>query len=188
MDRKVLILVIGALLAVLFLSTVGSFYTGYAVLGQSRPTLQDYPYPFIKNNVPNSLYIVIPYNADYQEYSAATVIAKSLKEINPIPPQIVADKELPEGQHNLILIGTPCDNELIARELNTNKCNANLRPGEGLLKLINKDRTSVLIVSGHSSDDISKSSLVLSYYKFYPLRGSEIKIAGKIGSLTLYYH
>ena len=49
MDRKTVIVVIFLFLAVLFVSTVGSLYTGY-VIAQSDITLSNYPFPFLKNN------------------------------------------------------------------------------------------------------------------------------------------
>ena len=51
MKRKSIIIAISFFLAILFLSTIGSIYTGYATLDQSRLTLKYYPYPFVKNNV-----------------------------------------------------------------------------------------------------------------------------------------
>ena len=188
MTRKTVAILIALFLCVLFLSTFGSFLTGFAVLDNEEITLKNYHYPFIKNNVPNSLYIVIPYAGEPEEYAAYTRIARSLKLTNPLPPEIVTDKEVPEGAHNLIIIGDPCNNELIAKELNTNKCNIDLRKGEGLLKLINHDRTSTLVVSGYSPDDITKASVVLANSNFYPLRGKEIRVVGKVGSLSLYYY
>src|SRR3989344_1394552 len=178
MKKKVLIIIVSLFLAVLFLSTVGSIYTGNVVYTPDKTTLENYPYPFIKNGVPNSLYIVIPDFPEMNEYQAAGKISRSLKNANPIPPTIVRISDLPEGYHNLIVVGNPCDNSIIAQLLKTTKCTGKLNEGEGLIKLVNSDRTNTLIVSGYSSDDLYKAALVLANYNVYPLLGKEIVISG----------
>ena len=181
MDRKAIIFAIAAFLAVLFVSTIGTSLTGFTVLDQSQITLEDYPYPFIKNNMYNDIYIVIPYNYDAEEYTAALRIANSLQTTQPLLPKIVTDKTLPEGEHNLIIIGNPCNNELIAKELDTNRCSLGLDINEGLVQLINHKRTSSLVISG----DSDKASRVLTS-NFYPLIGTRVIVTGT-KSLSLAY-
>ncbi len=173
MIKKAIVLAIAVFLAVLFLSTIGSFYTGYAVLDQSS-TFKNYPYPLVKNSVPNDVYIVVPDNLKSEYDKSASLIAQSLKGSNPIQPKVVTVNSLPEGDHNLILIGSPCNNKLIAKEMPLNSCDLGLSGGEGFLKLVNHEKYSIVIVSG----DINKASNVLSRYNFYPLRGTEIRITG----------
>ena len=187
MEQKGVIIVL-LLLATLFLGTVGNFYTGNAVLNPSDLSLKNYPYPFIKNNVPNSLYIVIPYDYSYAEFDAARQISASLQGLNPLPPQIVTLKELPEGEHNLILIGNPCTNPLIADELATTDCHSGLEYGYGLLKLSNNERNSVLVVAGYSNDDLKKAVNVISNPNYYPLNKNAVLVSGNIGYLTLDYY
>ena len=189
MIKKVILIVAALFLTALFLSTIGSFYTGYSVLNQKEITLKNYPYPFIKNFVPNDVYVVLPYDSRYEEYNAAINIARSLKGTNPLlqAPQIVTINEIPEGVHNLILIGNPCNNQLIAKELSTDECNLGLQKGQGYLKLINHEKSSTLIISGYSIKDIPNAVSVIVNNNYYPLRGNEIEVSGT-KNLVLNYH
>ena len=173
-------------LIALFLATLGSLYTGYSVLEPNQLTLSNYPYPFVKNGVTNGVYIVLPYDYTYSEYNVAEQIATSLAGSDPMPPTIVTDNEMPMGDYNLVLIGNACNNQLIFRELNTMNCNLNLLSGQGLLKLLNHDRTSTLIVSG-DSEGMMKAVVVLNNYNFYPLTGREVIVEGEMGNLVLNY-
>ncbi|MBS3168623.1 hypothetical protein J4216_05845 [Candidatus Woesearchaeota archaeon] len=181
MIRKVAIIVIGLFISILFLATFGSIYTGYTILEQKDITLGDYPFPFIKNNIPNQLLIVIPDDYTFQEYDAAIKISESLNINTQLSSNIIPVSRSPKEEYNLILIGDTCTNKLIAKELKTNNCN--LVSESGYLELINKKRTSTLIVSG----DIEKASTVLANYKFYPLRKNQITISGPMNSLILDY-
>ena len=188
MIRKAIVIVGSLFLAILFLSTIGSFYTGYAVLNQEDLTLQHYPYPFVKNNVPNDVYIVIPYDYSYSEFKVAQDIAESIKGKNLVSPSIVTDINVPQGEHNLILIGNPCNNDLIQELLATFECNSGLEEGQALISLINNYRTSTLIISSYTSEDLEKSSVILSNYNFYPLMKKKIIVSGGIGNLVLNYY
>ena len=181
MDKKVVMLSITAFLAVLFLTTIGSSITGYSTINQAQTTLKDFPYPFIKNNAYNGLYIVTPDNSNAEEQAAALKIAQHLKTTQPLLPKIVTISTLPKGEYNLILIGNPCNNELIAKELNNNRCSLGLNTGEGLIQLVSHRRTSSLIVSG----DVEKASRVLAS-NYYPLIGTNIIVKGG-KSLSLEY-
>ena len=161
------------------MSTVGSFITGYSLLDQSEITLRNYPYPFIKNNVYNDLYIVIPSTYEPESYAAANKIAQSLKETKSLLPKIVSTEEVPQGEHNLILVGNPCSNKLISNELNTNKC---IITENGMLKLINHEMSSTLVITGN----LEKAARALSNYRNYPLRGDTVVVSGT-ESLTLTY-
>lgn len=187
MDKKVWVVGGGLFLIALFLATLGNFYTGYSILEQDKISLQYYPYPFVKNNVPNNVLVVIPYDYTYDEFNAANEIATSLKGKNLAAPLVVTDKEIPSGEHNLILIGNPCNNVLISRALATVDCSSDLESGQGILKLINNDRTSTLVVSGHDRNDIHKALIVLTNYNFYPLMGESILVEGEVGNLVLNY-
>ncbi|MBI2148673.1 hypothetical protein HYU23_03255 [Candidatus Woesearchaeota archaeon] len=66
----------------------------------------------------------------------------------------------------------------------TVECDLGLEEDQGLLILINYDRTSTLVVSG----DLTKAGLVLTNYNFYPLMKKIIIVDGEIGNLVLNYH
>ncbi len=187
MNKRNVVIIASAFLLLLFLSTIGSFYTGYAVLDQEDITLKFYPYPFIKNNVANSMYIVVPYHADQDHYRTARLLATSLKLHHELSSQIITDKEVPEGIHNLILLGNPCTNEFIAKELATDQCDLGLEENEGSLQLINHQRSSTLIVSGNNVEGMMKAAHVLTYYRFYHLFGNKITVSGKEDNLVLNY-
>ena len=187
MDQKKVVIGIGAVLIVLFLATIGSFFTGYAVLNQKELTLENYPCPFIKNNAPNNLYIVTPVSPNAEETQAAKNIANSLERTKLMHVQIINDKEIPQGIYNFILIGNPCDNELVAQQLETDKCDLGLNEGDGYIKLVNADRASTVIISGYNSNALLKAATVISNYKFYPLRGTQIRVYGNPQSLFLDY-
>jgi hypothetical protein len=166
---------------VLFLLLLGNVFTGMTVKDINSLTLKDYPAPFIKNNAPNNLYIIIPSSASDLEKDSALKIAQSLDINPPIHTEIITDKEVPKGLVNLILVGSPCNNEQIAKELEINKCNP--WSESGFIKLINKGKTSMLIISG----DLKKSTKVITHPNFYPLRGNEILIKGEENLLLSYY-
>ncbi|MBI2148672.1 hypothetical protein HYU23_03250 [Candidatus Woesearchaeota archaeon] len=88
MNKKAVVIFVALFLSVLFLSTLGSVYTGNVVLQQTEITLSNYPYPFVKNNVPNDVFIVIPYDYSYDDYSTAQFISNSLKGNNLLGPEI----------------------------------------------------------------------------------------------------
>lgn len=180
MDKKPVIFVIALFIAILFLAAIGPVFTGYLVLDQSEITLKDYPYPFIKNSGYNGLYIVLPENYNPNEYSAAIRVAENLQTTQLLLPKIVTDKTLPEGEYNLIIIGNPCNNEIMASELNTNSCYLVSRD-QGLIQLVNHERTSSLILSG----DSYKAARALAG-SLYPLLGTRIVVSGE-KSLTLHY-
>ena len=191
MDKKLFIYSLGAVLAILFLSTIGTLYTGYAVLPQSDLSLKQYPFPFLKYGSYNDLYIVISDGATIDELDAASNIAQNLKGSLPKSASIVTVSKAPDGDHNFILLGDPCTNKLMADVLKTNDCNPfNLNNGEGLLLLKNSQRTSTLIVSGYDLQGILKASKVLSNYNTFPLKENKVIVSGnlnKLLSLSLKY-
>ncbi len=182
MNEKKIVLVAFLFLAVLFLSTIGSYWTGYAVLNQQDLSLKNYPYPFIKNNGYNGLYIVIPEQSTLDEQQAASTIAKGLQSTAQLPPTVTTPSNLPEGNHNLILIGDPCTNSLIGSTLQTTDCTLNLKEGQGYLKLINYDRTSTLIVSGYDETSIKKAANTLFNHNMYPIKGTEVLVSGNVNN------
>jgi len=176
------------LLAVLFLATIGNGIVGYAIYDPQYTDLSHYPYPFIKNSGYNSLFIVVPENPTLTEIEAANNIAKSLQLTKPLPPQIIKPSQL-KSKANLILIGDACTNELISTFLKTNSCTLNLKPNQGLLKLL-PGKTSVLIVSGYDLENLGKAANVLAHYGSFPLKENQVIIEGtsdNIYSLGLIY-
>ncbi len=183
MSKKIVIYIVIAFMAVLFLSTIGTLYTGYATLKQSELTLKHFPYPFVKYNNYNNLYLVVSDDATLDELEIASGIAQSIKGTIPLPPKIVTESNLPEGLHNLILIGDPCTNKLISKELGISKCNLGLNTNEGILLLNNHDKISILVVSGYNINGIAKASKVLQNYNTFPLKDNKIIINGNVNNI-----
>ena len=115
-------------------------------------------------------------------------IAESLKGNNLVAPSIVTDKEVPEGNHNFILIGNPCNNNLIANELATLDCSLDLKKGQALITILNHQRTSTIVLSSYNSEDLEKAAIVLTNYKFYPFMKNKIVVSGDVGNLVLDYY
>jgi hypothetical protein len=189
MNKKVGIIAIAIFLAVLFLATFGSFYTGYVVLDQKDISLQNYPYPFIKNNAQNALYLVEPISPTIEESSGIRRISDSIRPNtkNYRPTMRIYKPHQVPTESNFILIGNPCDNSLIAKELKISSCKSNLEKDQGLIKLINKERTSILIISGESDEGIRKAVKVLTNKNLYPLTGNQILVNGDYENPQLVY-
>ncbi|HIH25867.1 hypothetical protein J4476_01880 [Candidatus Woesearchaeota archaeon] len=173
-------------LALVFISTFGSLYTGNVVYTGDKITLANYPYPFIKNNNYNSLYIVLPNSYTLDEFEAANNVLNGIKLSDVIEPKIVTVSDLPQGEHNLILVGDSCTNSLISYYTQSKDCSLGLKSGEGLLQLFNNDRSSVLVVSGYDLESIKKASKVLSLYHAYPLRNKKVIVSGNSESIYGY--
>lgn len=188
MKNKSVLIALFMFLAVLFLTTIGNSIVGYSIFDPSTTTLKEYPYPFIKNNGYNNLYIVIPEKSTLTEKQVSQNIAKSLQSTKPLPPKIIRPSEVPRFRNNnLILIGDACTNSLIAEILKTNKCTFNLRRSQGLIKLV-QGKSSTLIISGYDLKSLEKSGRVISNYNSFPLRGTELSVEGNsqnLLSLTL---
>ena len=178
MNEKHILLGVLLFVALVFVSTFGSIYTGNVVYTGDKITLANYPYPFIKNNNYNSLYVVLPNSYTMDEFEAANNIVNSIKVSDVVEPKIVTVSDLPKGDHNLILVGDSCTNSLISFYTQTKDCSLGLKSGEGLLQLFNNERTSVLVVSGYDLESIKKASKVLSLYHAYPLRNKKVIVSG----------
>ena len=187
MQKKSIIIALFIFIAVLFLLTIGNGFVGYSIYDQQYTELQHYPYPFIKNNNYNSLYIVIPQYSTLTEKQSAQKIAKSLQLTKPIAPKIVKPSELPQGNYNLILIGDACTNDLIKSFLNQDGCTLGLKKEQGLIKLLS-GKKSILIISGYDLKSLDNAASVLANYGSFPLTGTDVIVQGNsdnIYSLSL---
>jgi len=189
--KRGIIIAVFAFLAVLFVSTIGSSLTGFAVIGK-KPTLSEYPYPFIKNSVCNGVAFVLTDRYDHATYRAALAIERSLKaETRNLIKQTTCAKRytrqnIPDGEFNLIVIGNPCTNGMVADALKAKSCSIEsigLKEGEALIQIINHRRTSTLVIAG----DAEKAAKVLADYRLYPLKGEKVIVSGTGNSLRLKY-
>jgi len=192
MNRKAVVLVIVTFLAILFLSTVGGVFTGFATYMGGETNLKDYPFPFIKNSY-NKLLIVTPNNPTSTEFLAANKIAQSLKTYSkqPLLPKIVTDewfkaRDYDLESYNLILIGKRTNNKIISKFLAQNpKILLADNSDDGSIIIFNNKRlvkSATMIVSGN----VEKAADVLANFKNYPLKGNSISVLGT-KSYTLNY-
>ena len=187
MDKtRVFVFTVFFMLGVLFLSTIGSYWTGYSTLSNEEITLKHFPYPFIKSSNYNNLYIVIPDESTLEEQNTAYKISKSLQYSRLLPPQIVTLSNLPDVNNNLILIGDSCTNNLIRLFVFSEDCTFNLKKGEGMLKLVQREKYFGLIVSGYGLNEIGVAGNVLVNYGAFPLKGREIIVKGSSNDISAY--
>ncbi len=175
---EVTIVVVFLLLATIFVSSFGPVITGHIVLDSAKVTLADYPFPFIKNNYYNDVYIVLGNNHSPDETFAANDIAYGLKGLRAVLPPVILESEVPEKAHNLILIGTPCTNSMVANFLGTNNCNA--VQNAGVIILDNQERSATLVATGRTSEDVRRAALFLRYIDLYAPLGKHALVHGSI--------
>lgn len=151
--------------------------------------LDSYPYPFVKNNQFN-------FQGVYGEKSPGSDIAAfsdifaglAVNAPTDKPKSLMNPNELLDYNQNLIILGNPCDNSLVKSYLNYDNCKEfPYDKGEAIIKLIQKDKKSILIVSGATPDDTLMAAKVLSNYIDYALKGDFIVVKGSISSLKLEY-
>jgi len=192
--KKYVIMGISLFLATLFLATIGNLYTGYSAYKvDGTYTLEDYPTPFIKNNIYNGLKIVLPIRFSTDELNAANKLAYSLQKGRPLPPDVVLPvkygqfkylSKWDEENGNLILIGDACTNDVIRKYLNGLKgCTFGLHNNQGYINLI-REKTrygttrQLLILSGYTLKDLNNAVEVMANYEAYPLKGNTVIVSG----------
>lgn len=87
--------------------------------------------------------------------------------------------------HNdAIIVGTPCNNEWIAKLKGSKSCESayDIKMGDAVIEYIRKNSNNYVIVTGYTSHDVKKASSVLADYWEHPeLNGYQVNIrAGRI--------
>jgi hypothetical protein len=175
--KRVTISVITVLLIIVFIVELGNNITGYSILNR-KIDLSSYPLPFVMNNLYNDLYIVVPDSYNFNELVAADKIALGLQDGRLGKPIIIKENQIPQGTHNLIIVGKACDMQLISESFRTSECTSSLDENKGLIKFIDVGTKKYLIVTGYSDEDILKAATILRNYKTYDLYGKEIIVSG----------
>lgn len=180
MTNKTTLLVIALFLAFLFVVSFQPIITGNVVYSWDNVDLSNYPFPFIKNNYYNDVYIVVGNGHNADEMFAAYDVAYGLQGLRSKLPAIIVENEIPANAHNLILVGTPCTNTLIAEFLETNDCDS--IADNGIVSLSYNDRKARMVVSGRTSQDVRKAALFLRNYPLYAPKGNVALIEGSISN------
>ncbi len=141
-----------------------------------------------------NLYLVVGYNAKPQSNLAANDIATGLVENGyDIQDVMKLDSEVKDlSENNLILVGNSCDNTLIGQltgwvppqAICEGGFSMGLGPGQGMLKLYQKEGKKQLLVTGYDEKGIRNAAIVLRFYPHYQLinqlvSGNELIIEGE---------
>ena len=178
LKNEVIIAAVFLFLAVLFVFQFQPIITGHVVLDPNKVSLEDYPFPFVKNNFYNDVYIVLGRKHDSAETFAANDIAYGLKGLRGVLPPVVLETDVPANAHNLILVGTPCSNTMVANFLGSDDC-SNFKDA-GVVILDSKDRSASLLVSGRTSEDVRRAALFVRYIDLYAPLGNIAFVHGSI--------
>lgn len=179
MKHKITWAVIGLFLAVLFIVSFQPIITGYSILDVAKGDLSSYPYPFVKNNLYNDVAIVLGDDYTDEDLFAAWDVAYSIKGLRPVLPEVITERELAGREvHNLILVGTPCTNPLVAKEIGTSKCED--VEHKGLVALDVQERGSKMIVTGRTGKDVRLAAIFLLNNKLYAPMGNIVKVIGSL--------
>ncbi len=139
--------------------------------------LSNYPEPFIVNERYNNLTVVIGSGDIPPNSYAATQIILGMP-TNQGDSNSFLDTQISNLNRNMIIVGTPCTNMLVARFLETQNCNVNLNSGEGLIKLMKNERNTILIITGYDSKEIKNIGDILRNYQKYNLEGDTLIVKG----------
>lgn len=145
--------------------------------------LEDYPQPHVRSGVYNTQ-IVTGVSGTSSDVIAAIEINEYLNDFAQVPlGSTVLDNEVADKERNLILIGSPCDNKLMAQMLgNPIPCDAGMPEIGGVLHIINYKTYSHLLVTGKDPDDVRRAARALREYDTYEdyLYSKTVKIEGSI--------
>lgn len=79
-----------------------------------------------------------------------------------------------EKAHNLIVVGGPCANSVVSSLFGMSCTGWSLKPGEGVIKLVQNGNKVAVLVAGTNADDTKRAAMVLANAKKY-----KAKLAGK---------
>ena len=167
-SKKYAAILIGFFLMITFVYFFGTPLTGYTINGfiESKDvTLENYPYPFLKNGLYNNFVLVV----DEKELtnSLGVELSEYLK-----GSQISSELDFTKNQ---IIIAESCS-QLIKNIIVNEDCKI-LKENIGVLEILDIDGKNILIVSG-KSNGIRKAITVLENYNFYNLKGKRAEITG----------
>lgn len=151
-------------------------------------TLADYPNMFIEDNSFNA-FLVVGNEAPAKDVIVVSDIAVSLQYagISVETTKLVSEIDDIRKQ-NLILIGTPCNNELIANvmDIESPECVDDYSYGgfdenEGIIALYEKYEHIYLVISGYLPSDTREAGVLVANYGDYNLEDNLMKINTTVG-------
>ena len=146
--------------------------------------LSDYPFPFISNQLSDSI-IIVGENAKIEDGICATNLVTSLGP-GMTYEMIVLDTEVEDIKaQDVIIVGGPCVNVVAAEIMGWPlKCDQDFEPGKAKIKLFKglegQGDNVALLVAGYAAADTTIAGAVLSNYKDYDLKGNELEVAGTV--------
>jgi len=166
-------------LSILLLSTVSAY------------DLSDYPDMFIESGEFRG-YFIVGDHADPLDVISTMDIAVTMqaagqelggKQISVTASRLASEVKVLD-HNDAIVVGTPCDNEWIARLKNVENCEDayNLKMGDAVIEYMRTNGNNYVIVTGYTSRDVRRASKVLAGYWNHPeLNGYQVNInAGRI--------
>jgi hypothetical protein len=150
--QKWVVAILAALVLILLVFGIGDSLTGYAVHGFEKD-LDSFPHPFIKNGAYNNLFLVVPDDYSSMDLTTANRFATDLQGDGLFGPRIVQFSEVPDGKHNLIMIGNLNNFNEILYLLDADEYNK-----DGVIKLIPSMDATYLIISGNSDQGVYRAS------------------------------
>jgi len=133
--------------------------------------LADIPEPFLTDT-----WVVVGANAPSMDIMSAVEITTMLQKETGTKTDAKLDSDIAgqESSHNLILIGSPCDNKFVEKIFGITCEGRSLSEGKALIKITeNKDKTALLI-AGNSSQDTLKAAKMVATYSSNDLDGKEM--------------
>jgi hypothetical protein len=128
--------------------------------------------------ITKSPYVVVGEDSKTTDVFTATNIANALVvEGIKIEPKVASSVTSPDD-HDLIVIGMPCENSLVRDMLGIEKedCADFLSPGRAMLRLVIESNNEHIVLAGYTEEDTAKASDLLINHKNYDLDGTELMI------------
>jgi hypothetical protein len=98
--------------------------------------------------------------------------------------RLMLDTEVQNPEdYNLILLGGPCANNLVAEITSFPTCDEYremYKEGEAILQLAENGKNIAMLVAGYNAIDTRIAARVISSYKDYKLKGNKVKIRGTL--------
>ncbi len=143
-----------------------------------------YPRFFAKNNKIDAN-IVLGDSAPASDVVAAADIMNALQKKYPKTALGIAKlaSEVTEIG-NMIAIGSPCDNPVVARITGISDCHFNLNKGEAAIRLYNLNGKKQIVVVGYSPAETRVAARALANWK--GLQGTKFKVTGTLNKIHVF--
>ena len=79
-----------------------------------------------------------------------------------------------ESEHNLIIIGSPCDNLAVEKIFGIACDGLDLDEGKAIIKLTANGNNAAMLISGKTPSDALRAAKMVAEYESYSLKGTEV--------------